>query len=467
MKPIWHALAALLLLSAPLPLASQTLENQDYPTQTQEPARKQQALTEAQQAAAEAQKRQLAAGEPEATYEQVLADPDNVDLNLRYARRQIREGRLRGASASLERVLLKEPGMAKVRLLRAGVLLRLDTIDEAQRELEAARSRELPGALKPEADGLEREIRRRRRKTRVHALLGVGLDFDENRNAAPSSGQRLFLGNPIILDANSTRKSDTGKVLLARAGAARDLGLAGHRLFANVTYYRAEQTQVRTLNLQSWALDAGATFRAAWSDVTPSVELGHLLLAQTTYLRSGAAGLRFDRRLSERAAAFAELAFGRLEYSRTAVVPTADQRTGNRGEGTLGATFAVTPSHRLTFSYGYEEVGARLRFNELARHSLTLGHAWVFGGGQFLLSSVTGRFDRYAKPDAAISPKLRSDDGYRARVTYGLPLGRMARALRQTVWTLGYEYYHALSNVTNYGYTNNKVSTMLTQRWEL
>ena len=74
------------------------------------------------------------AGE-DVTFEQVLADPDNIDLNFRYAETQIRKGDVRGASATLERILLIEPDLPRVRLLYAIVQFRLENLAEAEREL--------------------------------------------------------------------------------------------------------------------------------------------------------------------------------------------------------------------------------------------------------------------------------------------------------------------------------------------
>ena len=63
-------------------------------------------------------------GGPPVTYQQVLADPDNIDLNIRYALTQIRDGNVRGAGATLERILLIRPDLASVRVLFAIVLFR-------------------------------------------------------------------------------------------------------------------------------------------------------------------------------------------------------------------------------------------------------------------------------------------------------------------------------------------------------
>jgi len=50
------------------------------------------------------------ASELSAAYSQLLRDPDNVELNMRYARIAERQGKIRKAMAAYERVLQIDPG---------------------------------------------------------------------------------------------------------------------------------------------------------------------------------------------------------------------------------------------------------------------------------------------------------------------------------------------------------------------
>ncbi|WP_303980791.1 M48 family metallopeptidase [Dongia mobilis] len=67
------------------------------------------------------------------TYDQVLADPDNIELSYLYAISQIRKADLLGASATLDRLILLAPKEPNIRALRAIVLYRLDNLREAEK----------------------------------------------------------------------------------------------------------------------------------------------------------------------------------------------------------------------------------------------------------------------------------------------------------------------------------------------
>jgi len=72
----------------------------------------------------------------EVTFEQVLARPDDPDLNYRYALARVEAGDLLPALSALERVIAAAPKRYEALLVHALVLYRLESLDEASRELE-------------------------------------------------------------------------------------------------------------------------------------------------------------------------------------------------------------------------------------------------------------------------------------------------------------------------------------------
>ncbi|TPW17023.1 MAG: hypothetical protein FD126_3744 [Elusimicrobia bacterium] len=120
---------------------------------------------------------------------------------------------------------------------------------------------------------------------------------------------------------------------------------------------------------------------------------------------------------------------------------------------------------RVGASYTRTEKDARKRYNAYSRDALGLDHAWLLGRGRFLLSALTVNLDRYEHPDDAISLKTRRDDTFRARMTFGTPLGFIAGPLNDLLFTAGYEYFHSLSTLETYRYDNGKASMMLSYKW--
>ena len=131
---------ALLLSAAPLTLPSALAQEPE--TAAADTADRMTAETARDEAAA-AQSRTIAGGR-EVSYPEILADPDNLDLNVAYARTLIGKGDLKGASATLDRILLIAPDQAQVRVLLGLVLYRLRELSRAEEELELALKSPLP-----------------------------------------------------------------------------------------------------------------------------------------------------------------------------------------------------------------------------------------------------------------------------------------------------------------------------------
>jgi hypothetical protein len=462
--PVLIPLLASLLASGAL---AQAPETDNIPNQTQELERKRKAQAEADKAAAAAKEREILEGKGDTiTYEQILKRPDDVDLNYRYAQQQIARGEIKAAAGTLERILMVKQGLPKVKLLYAVVLYRLDNLNEAQATLNELKKEKMPESLRSEINQYLSAIAKKRRRGHVSVTLGAGFDFDENRNAAPASGKRLALGNVTVLDRASTRRNDTSKTMLASLGGSYDLGFqAGHEVFSNLSYYRAEQTVLRTLNLQNYGVEGGLRLKGKKWTLTPAAEFSYLLLAETTYQRSHGGSLRFDYKINQRLDWWGDASYGRQDYNRTKVVPTGPQRSGNRMEGELGLKFGVTPTMKVTLSAGGARQTAQSSFNAYQRAALNLGHQWLLPKGQFLLSNVIANFDQYDRAEPAVSTRIRADETLRMRATYGAPLNLLWKPLKGLVATFTYEYFHAESNLINNTYTNNKVSSMVTWRW--
>ncbi len=122
-----------------------------------------------------------------------------------------------------------------------------------------------------------------------------------------------------------------------------------------------------------------------------------------------------------------------------------DERTGDKIEGTGGLSYVLTPTMSVSGGYTHVNQGAVAKFFAYRRESFNVGHTWLLGRGQFLLSSFIVNLDRYEQPDLTVSTEYRRDDTYRARVTYGIPLSFIAQSLKDMNWTFTYEYYQRRS----------------------
>ena len=92
------------------------------------------------------------------TFAQVLAAPDNLDLNFDYARGEAQAGNLLSAAAAMERVLDARPDWATARLYYAGLLYRLDDVQGARVQLWLLNDGKLSQQERQAADDYRRKV---------------------------------------------------------------------------------------------------------------------------------------------------------------------------------------------------------------------------------------------------------------------------------------------------------------------
>lgn len=410
-------------------------------------------------------------GEP-VSYADVLRDPDNLQLNFRFARQQVRRGDVRGAAATLERILLVNPDLAQVRLFYAVVLYRLDTIDEAEREFRTVAALDLAADVRAEVDLYLARIKRQRQTTRYTASLTLGVHYDTNRPSAPRTGTRLVADFPVAV---SGEENDVGYLGIASFSVDHDLGYQDrHKLFGVVTYYHDEQVQQDTQDTQSFIVGAGGIYRSPfWDiDVVPSVFRTHIRLSRETFFQDIGANLRFERDFTPRIKAFASTRISDQTFSPILETRTAQDRDGRQIEGMVGGRYVISPSMRISGDFLHFDKRAKARFFSYYRDQVRIEHTWLLGGGQFLLNLFSYQRDRYRKSDQAVSASKRRDDIFRYRLTYGAPLGfflgsgTLLRGLEDITLSATGEWLRSHSNLDNFDFKNLKAQGLLTKTWQ-
>ncbi|MDX6768634.1 MAG: hypothetical protein SF051_03820 [Elusimicrobiota bacterium] len=420
----------------------------------------------AEQKAAETAEKAVITAPDEVTFEQVLKNPADLDLNERYAREQIDRGDLRGAAVTLERILILAPGRDRTRLLYAAVLYRLDALVDSERELRVIIGRLAPAEVIAEANAYLKLIDGRKRKTHFTVRAALGYGYDDNRNAASDTDRVLFLGSPVLLSPDSRRRDDTSVVFAGGLGVTRDFGGAKpQKAFANFGYYRGEQTLINTLDLQAYSASGGFALRGFGFELTPAAGYDQVLLSQSTYLRNVWQSLRLSRRVRPRLELWGEARREDQRFQNTRLVRNGVDRKGDQYDFALGASWVASPRDRWGFSIGHRRKLAEAVASAYRRESIGVDYTRLLGRGMFLATSVTGQFDRYDRPDTAISTDGRSDDAVVTNLLFGAPLTLLWSPLKGFTGTLGWERFSQHSNLLNYTYSNNRLTALVSYKW--
>lgn len=411
------------------------------------------------------------------TYAQVLQAPADVGLNYRFALSEIRAGRLKSASAALDRILLANPDLAEVRLLYAIVLYRLDSDTDAVRELDAVSKMALPPAIKTQVETYRAAIEKRRRTTRYTFNLSVGLQGDTNRSATPTDNKVLFIDIPLKVDKS---KADGALLAIGSFRVEHDPGFQDrHTLFAQATSYMDEQHDLRRQSFQFHSAETGVNWNLPKDLVTTSVTMEHMRMQDRPYMLAFGPKLRLQHRIDAEFDLFGQVQYRWQNFNNisatvdgSAVAPQASNRTGARFDAEVGGRWTLSPAHQVELSLNLTDKNAEVGYEAYKGEGVQLSHTWLLGNGQFLLSSAQAGLQIYDRRDSFISAKTRRDWTYLGRVTYGVPVANLLpedtvpEGLAGLVMTTSLEGQRVNSSIANYDYSTIRGQWLLSKRWE-
>lgn len=432
-----------------------------------------QKLLELEKRRREAEQKRGALPTRKVTFADILANPDDIELNLAFAQNQIADGNVQGASATYERILLIQPENARVRLLYAIVLFRLDSLKEAERELKTVGKLKMAAGLRSQIDYYLDQIKLRSKATRYAFMVSAGGQYDWNKNSAPSSGQLLVADLLGTVDDDDLRTHDYAYNGAARLEFTHDLGYqARHRLTGAVSHYRSEQSERKELDLQVYGAEIGLVYDAAPFELLPQVYFQNLDLSNDRYAANIGAKIRGQYQYDRETQIYGVGQFERQKYFATLNVTTAPEKSGRKYTTGVGVNYALGPTMTISAETNHIVKHAQRNFNDYRSQTLSLSHNWLLGKGMFLYTTLTGEITRYGTGDPTVSGLTRHDRLGSVGMTFGIPLNTVINAqvpiplLRDLFMTVSVSTTRALSNLTNYTYTNRTASFQLSKRWE-
>ncbi|MEM9234265.1 MAG: porin family protein [Pseudomonadota bacterium] len=357
------------------------------------------------------------------TFQQVLQNPSDQQLNINYAQQRREAGDLLAAAATLERLLMNEPNWDQARLLYASVLYQLGDYQAAKREADLLEGRDLSDDALIELERFRDASIKKTGRTRVTGRVSLGLGYDEN-----AGSQLAEDGLPEIVDQFSM-------VLRGRAKLEHDLSSTSE-LTAFVegdAYYK----QFEDSDFSEFLI---ANLRAGLTGETPLFDWRSNLSARTVriggdgYLEEIGGQVRFSRDFTPKSRGVLSLAYHGQDYSSIfGGGDNSSERDGDRFDVSASLFHSFTPKYRASFGLSYRDKTVDLataeEFFAYQFIGVNTGFRVFWPEGSYLDTAAIYRDYDYSGE--------RADEFLYLRGAYGLPLscffGDRAKAFTESL----------------------------------
>ncbi len=311
----------------------------------------------------------------------MLNQPANLDVLFKFATLASQTGDLEGAISALERMLLVDPNLPRVRLELGVLYYRLGSYEVARTYLDLAlKSPNLPPEVRDRAEKFLAEIQSKESPSHFSGELFFGLRYQSNANLGPSSSSVRLFGQAANLNQSSVGAPDWGVVTSAQLRHTYDFGRQDKAaLETQLTAYANRQFQVSSANVILLDLTSGPRFQAfsgTFQDVTlkPFATLGQIWVNDTPYYTSYGGGLETGILLLDRMRNTSTFVFRRHDHTNTWYLPTNDTYRGMEYAG--GTNFQYALSNLITLFANAS--GTRYVTDQTPSQNYLL---WGVGGG--------------------------------------------------------------------------------------
>jgi len=397
----------------------------------------------------------------------MVRQPDNLDVLFKFATLASQTGDLEGSISALERMLLINPNLPRVRLELGVLYFRLASYEVARTYLASVlASASLPPEVRSRAQEYMAEIEKRQSPSRFAGEVFAGTRYQSNANLGPANSVVRLFGQSANLNQTALGKPDWGAVVSGQLRHFYDLGTQDKAAVeTQLTAYVNRQFQFSAANVSLLDLTSGPRFQifqGSFEDVVlrPFLTGGYIWVNDRPYYGAYGTGLETAVLLSDRLRNISTVVWRQQNYVNSSYLPTNSQFTG------------VQYSANTTFQYKVNDLVSLIAIGNAQRyqtqHTVWQNYTlWGVGGGLVfnfadpLFKSqlpwtinlqATQQWWQYDAPDPTIDPgTVRTQSDTILSILLAIPFDE------RTTFSISGGRFNRAASLPNYEFTNNSV----------
>ena len=407
--------------------------------------------------------------EKNVTYMQILQNPNDLDLNLKYAQQQGKMGNFKQTISTLERLNMLYPDNTEIKLYLLSVLVQVDSPEKANTIIAEMKLRR---DLSPEdletLQEIETELKDREPGLWTFAAdLSMGSVFSDNVNSVSKSRLKKDSDSTVAFNSPKHDRTLSGGIGLS---ASRPVGEESSVLI-NLSHTSSEQYQETDDDYQSYGLTFALDTIFAGQSVSP-----YLMLSKSDYQTDAdsvsfmyGAGSFFT--IGERNTISYGYAFSDSKGNTNSSDTTADETNSIGHSYTLAHDFILTEIISTNISLGYSDSDAKVDAgNDYETYDVGFGLNFAFPWAYIAVTNSLS-FNDYKKADSSVdSTKIRSDVTNTFDIMFTKAIGDFFPAIdpnRSFFINLSYEKVISEANILNYDYISDSFSLSFARSFSL
>ena len=395
------------------------------------------------------------------TYMQILQNPNDLDLNLKYAQQQGKMGNHKQTISTLERLNMLYPENIEIKLYLLSVLVQADSPEKATGIIDDIKLRKDVSAEDLESViEIEEELKGRSEPKlwNFYADISVGAIHTDNVNSVSKTRKQMSSDSVIGFNSAKYDRTLSGSLGLT---ATRSIGEASSFMI-NISHSESEQYFETSDDYESYGLTLALDTYVGSQSLSP-----FLMLSKTDYQDDADSfslmyGIGGYFSVGERNSFSYGYSYSDSKGNHNSSDTTANE-TNAIGHGfTLGHDFIFNELVSTTIGLGYSDSDAKVDAgNDYETYDFSLrinfGFPWAYISIGDALS-----FNDYKKVDTSItSNRIRSDVTNTFDIMLTKAVGDVFPSLdpnRSVFINLSYEKVISEANILNYDYITDSFS---------
>ena len=409
------------------------------------------------------------ASEKNITYMQILQNPKDLDLNLKYAQQQGKIGNFKQTISTLERLNMIYPDNVEIKLYLLSILVQIDSPEKATTIIEEMKlDRDLASEDLETLQEFEEELKDREPSLwTLAADISTGVVYTDNVNSV--SKTRTKSSSDARIGFNSAKFDETlsGGFGLS---ASRPLGEESSFLI-NLSHTSSQQQEERDDDYQSYGLTLALDTVLGNQSISP-----YLMLSKSDYQTDadsfsvmGGVGGFFT--VGERNSISYGYSFSDSKGNSNSSDTTANETNSISHAINLGHDFIVNQIVSTSLSLGYGDSNAKIDVgNDYENYDFGLSLNFAFPWAYISIGNTFSFNDYKVADPSVVSNMLRSDYTNTTDIMLTKAIGDIFPTLdpnRSLFINLSYEKVISEANMLNYDYITDSFSLSFTKSLRL